>query len=157
MGLYSSIPYVHCLDICRRDRYCHWMGHHVLWRLAVHHPEGGRCRSCIKWGLQVSILLIYRVYIGMIICFIFLPGMTMATPAVGSPPTCSAPWWTGAARTLVRETQVRPHMSRHSSGLTSEMSSGGPLVTSSGGSGVTPGQNYVQIGNLNVYFLLQKR
>ena len=25
--------------------------------------------------------------------------------------------------------------------------SGGPLVTSNGGSGVTPGQNYVQIGD----------
>ena len=40
-------------------------------------------------------------------CKIFiLPGMTTATPAAGSPPTWCAPWWLGAARTLVRVTQV---------------------------------------------------
>ena len=33
----------------------------------------------------------------------------MVTRAAGSPPTCCAPWWRGAARTRVRVTQVRAH------------------------------------------------
>ena len=51
----------------------------------------------------VFICLYFLVYI----CTLnHWPGMTTATPAVGSPPTCCVQWWLGEARTHVRETQV---------------------------------------------------
>ena len=82
----------------------------------------------------------------------------MDTSTATSPPTWYALLWTGAARTHVRGTQVIPSRDYYWSCLfLSFLTIGGPLVTTSGGDGVTPGQNYVQIGEIFVfvYFVLQ--